>query len=127
MTDIFNHRAWKLKQLQEDIREEVEKYIDGIIPAIKEIYFSYTDYGRYYKIKVYDEQGEELMVKDEDDYRGERRFNPEDIRYVAKQLGVQVNDTFGGRYYDFDYYQDLVPVFNNLGIKISHDDAMDVS
>lgn len=127
MRDNFNHRAWKLKQLQEDIREEIEQYIEGIIPAIKEIYFSYTDYGSFYKIKVYDEQGEELMVKDKDDYRGERRFNPEDIKYVAKQLGVQVNDTFGGRSYDYEYYQDLVPVFDNLGIKLSHDDAMDVS
>ncbi len=35
MKDNFNHHAWKLKQLQEDIRKEVESYIDGIIPLIK--------------------------------------------------------------------------------------------
>ena len=45
----------------------------------------------YTKLKVLDENGDELTVKDEDDYRGERRFNSDDIRYVAKKLGVQVN------------------------------------
>ena len=127
MKDNFNHRAWKLKQLQEEIEKEIQKYIDGIIPAIKGIDFSYTDGGRFYKLRVFDDQGEELYVKDSDDYRGERRFNSEDIRYVAKQLGVQVNDDFGGRFYRYDYYQDLIPVFDNIGIKLSHDDIMDVS
>lgn len=127
MKDNFNHRAWKLKQLQEEIEKEIQKYIDGIIPAIKGIDFSYTDGGRFYKLRVFDDQGEELYVKDSDDYRGERRFNSEDIRYVAKQLGVQVNDDFGGRFYRYEYYQDLIPVFDNIGIKLSHDDIMDVS
>ena len=127
MKDNFNHRAWKLKQLQEEIEKEIQKYIVGIIPAIKGIDFSYTDCGRFYKLRVFDDQGEELYVKDSDDYRGERRFNSEDIRYVAKQLGVQVNDDFGGRFYRYEYYQDLIPVFDNIGIILSHDDIMDVS
>lgn len=127
MKDNFNHRAWKLKQLQEDINQEVEAYIDGIIPEIKKIDFTYTDYGRLYKIQVFDDKGDELTVKDDTDYRGQRRFNDDDIRYVAKQLGVQVDDNFGGRSYDFNYYLDLEPVFDNIGIELDHNDAMDVS
>ena len=53
MKDNFNHRAWKLKQLQEEIEKEIQKYIDGIIPAIKGIDFSYTDGGRFYKLRVF--------------------------------------------------------------------------
>ncbi len=127
MKDNFNHRAWKLKQLQEDIRKEVEAYIDGIIPEIKKIDFTYTDYGRLYKIQVYDDKGDELTVKDSDDYRGQRRFNDDDIRYVANKLGVQVDSKFGGRSYDYNYYLDLEPVFDNIGIELDHNDAMDVS
>jgi hypothetical protein len=127
MKDNFNHRAWQLKQLQEDIRKEVEAYIDGIIPEIKKIDFTYTDYGRLYKIQVYDDKGDELTVKDSDDYRGQRRFNDDDIRYVANKLGVQVDSKFGGRSYDYNYYLDLEPVFDNIGIELDHNDAMDVS
>ena len=127
MKSNFNHRAWKLKQLQETIREGVEKYIDGLIPAIKSINFTYTDYGSLYKIQVYDNKGEEIEVKDDDDYRGKRRFDSDDIRYVAKELGIQVDDKFGGRSYNYDYYQDLIPVFKNIGIELNHNDVMDVS
>ena len=127
MKDNFDHHAWKLNQLHEEIRKEIEMYIDGLIPLIKKIDFWYTDFGRLYKIKVLDENGDELTVKDEDDYRGERRFNSDDIRYVAKKLGIQVDSKFGGRSYDYQYYNDLVPVFDNIGIELDHDDAMDVS
>lgn len=127
MENNFDHHAWKLNQLLEEINKEIEKYIDGVIPAISRIDFSYTDYGSLYKIRVYDDQGEEIYVKDKDDYRGERRFQDDDIRYVAKKLGVQIDSKFAGRTYDFDYYNDLVPVFDNIGIKLTHDDAMDVS
>jgi len=127
MKDNFNHRAWKLKQLQEDINQEVEAHIDGIIPEIKKIDFTYTDYGRLYKIQVFDDKGDELTVKDDTDYRGQRRFDSDDIRYVAKKLGVQVDDNFGGRSYSFSYYLDLEPVFDNIGIELDHNDAMDVS
>ena len=78
MENNFNHRAWKLKQLQEDLRKEVEMYIDGIIPEIKKIDFTYTDFGRLYKIQVFDDKGDELTIKDEDDYRGHRRFYDEE-------------------------------------------------
>ena len=127
MENNFDHHAWKLKQLQESIRQEIEPYIDGIVPLIKKIHFIYTDFGRLYKIYVRDESGDELTVKDESDYRGERRFDSDDIRYVAKKLGVQVDDTFGGRMYEQDYYDDLIPVFDNLGIELAHDDRRYVS
>ncbi len=127
MKDNFDLYSWKYNQLTEEIRKEVETYIDGIIPLIKGIDFWYTTYGGLYKIKVYDEKGDELTIKDEDDYRGQRRFWVDDIRYVAKQLGIQVDDRFGGRSYDPRYYADLVQVFDNIGIKLEHDDSMDVS
>ena len=69
--------------------------------------------------------GDELTIKDEGDYRGERRFDSDDIRHVAKKLGIQVNDNFGGRSYDYNYYEDLIPVFDNIGIELDHDDLMD--
>ena len=127
MKEDFNHRAWKLKQLQEEIRKEIETYINGIYPLIKRIDFTYTDYGSYYKLLVFDENGDELTIKDDDDFRGYRRFTPEDIRYVAKKLGIQVNDKFGGRTYSFNTYEDLIPVFRNKGIDLTHNDVMDVS
>ena len=127
MKEDFNHRSWKLNQLQEEIRKEIETYIDGIFPLIKGIDFTYTDYGSYYKLLVFDENGDELTIKDDDDFRGYRRFTPEDIRYVAKKLGIQVNDKFGGRTYSFNTYEDLIPVFRNKGIDLTHNDVMDVS
>jgi|TARA_B110000977_G_C10971488_1_gene452509 hypothetical protein len=127
MKDNFNHRAWKLNQLQESLREGVESYIDGIIPEIKRIHFVYTDFGRLYKIKVTDDSGDEITIKDGDDYRGHRRFSDDDIRYVAKKLGIQVNSDFAGRSYDAEYYNDLESVFDNIGIELDHDDSMDVS
>ncbi len=127
MKDNFDLHSWKFNLLTEEIRKEVESYIDGIIPLIKKIDFTYTDYGSLYKIQVYDDKGDELTVKDDDDYRGQRRFDSDDIRYVAKQLGVQVNDDFGGRSYNSSYYNDLITVFDNIGIKLDHNDVMDVS
>ena len=56
----------------------------------------YTDFGRLYKIKVTDDSGDEITIKDGDDYRGHRRFSDDDIRYVAKKLGIQVNSDFAG-------------------------------
>ena len=97
MENNFDHHAWKLNHLQEEIRKEIETYIDGIVPLVKKIDFTYTDYGRLYKIQVYDENREEITIKDEDDYRGERRFDSDDIRHVAKKLGIQVDNNFGGR------------------------------
>ena len=127
MKNNFDHHAWKLNQLNESIRQETEQQIDGLIHLIKKIDFWYTDFGRLYKIKVTDESGDELQVKDGGDYRGQRRFDSDDIRYVAKKLGIQVDDNFGGRDYNYDYYDDLISVFDNLGIELTHDDVMDVS
>ena len=128
MKDNFDLYSWKYQQLTEDIRKGTESQIDGISPLIKKIYFSYTSNGgRLYKIQVLDDKGDELTVKDKDDYRGERRFTDDEIRYVATKLGIQVDYTFGGRNYDYNYYQDLVPVFDNIGIELDHDDIMDTT
>ncbi len=127
MKDNIDLHSWKYNQLTEEIRKEIESYIDGIIPLIKKIDFWYTDYGSLYKIKVLDDKGDELTVKDDDDFRGYRRFDSDDIKYVAKKLGIQVDSRFGGRSYDYTYYNDLEPVFDNIGIELDHDDSMDVS
>tara|TARA_R110002012_G_scaffold222983_2_gene394922 strand:+ start:2613 stop:2996 length:384 start_codon:yes stop_codon:yes gene_type:complete len=127
MKDNFNLHSWKYNQLMEEVRDEIQSQIDGIIPLISKIDFTYTDFGRLYKIQVYDENGDELTIKDEKDYRGERRFDDDDIRYVANKLGIQVDSTFGGKGYDSSYYADLVPVFDNIGIELEHGDIMDVS
>ncbi len=127
MKDNFDLHSWKYNQLTEEIRKEIESYIDGIIPLIKKIDVGYTDYGSLYKIKVLDDKGDELTVKDDDDFRGYRRFDSDDIKYVAKKLGIQVDSRFGGRSYDYTYYNDLEPVFDNIGIELDHDDSMDVS
>tara|TARA_R110001592_G_scaffold192170_1_gene438807 strand:+ start:60 stop:446 length:387 start_codon:yes stop_codon:yes gene_type:complete len=126
MKDNFNLHSWKYNQLMEEVRGEIQSQIDGIIPLITKIYFVYNNYDRLYKIEVFDENGDELTIKDEKDYRGERRFDSEDIRYVANKLGIQVNTSFGGRGYDSSYYADLEPVFDNIGIELDHDDSMDV-
>ena len=126
MKDNFNLHSWKYNQLMEEVRDEIQSQIDGIIPLISKIDFTYTDFGRLYKIQVYDEGGDELTIKDEKDYRGERRFDSDDIRYVATKLGIQVDSTFGGKGYDSSYYVDLVPVFDNIGIELNHNDSMDV-
>jgi|TARA_Y100000389_G_scaffold202997_1_gene250036 hypothetical protein len=127
MKENFNLHSWKYNQLMEEVRDEIQSQIDGIIPLISKIDFTYTDFGRLYKIQVYDESGDELTIKDEKDYRGERRFDDDDIRYVANKLGIQVDSTFGGKSYDSSYYADLVPVFDNIGIELEHGDIMDVS
>ena len=127
MKDNFNLHSWKYNQLMEEVRDEIQSQIDGIIPLISKIDFTYTDFGRLYKIQVYDENGDELTIKDEKDYRGERRFDDDDIRYVANKLGIQVDSTFGGKGYDSSYYADLVPVFDNIGIELEHGDIMDIS
>lgn len=126
MKDNFNLHSWKYNQLMEEVRDEIQSQIDGIIPLISKIDFTYTDFGRLYKIQVYDESGDELTIKDEKDYRGERRFDDDDIRYVANKLGIQVDSTFLGKGYDSSYYADLVPVFDNIGIELNHNDSMDI-
>ena len=62
MKDNFDLHSWKYNQLTEEIRKEIESYIDGIIPLIKKIDFWYTDYGSLYKIKVLDDKGDELSA-----------------------------------------------------------------
>ena len=51
MKEDFNLYSWKYQQLTEEIRKEIESNIDGIIPEIKGIDFSYNNFGQLYKIK----------------------------------------------------------------------------
>ena len=40
MKDNFDLYSWKYNLLTEEIRKEIESYIDGIIPLIKKISFT---------------------------------------------------------------------------------------
>ena len=105
-----------------------QEQIDEILPRIKVLDFWYTDYGALYKIKMLDENGKELyLINDPDDVYGWDRLNDDGARYIAKKLGITVTSDFGGRSYDYEYYESLVPAFKDKGIELQHDDSMDVS
>ena len=128
MKDSFNIQDWRLKLMMEALEKETQEQIDELLPKIKRIDFSYTDYGALYKIRVFDENKKELyIVNDPDDMFGYDRFDDDGIKYVADKLGIKVTSDFAGRTYNFDYYQSLVPEFKSKGIELTHDDAMDVS
>jgi hypothetical protein len=128
MKDSFNIQSWRFNLMMEALEKETQEQIDALLPKIKRIDFSYTDYGALYKIRVYDEDKKELyIVNDPDDMFGWDRLDDDGIRYVASKLGIKVTNDFAGRTYNYDYYQSLVPDFKNKGIELTHDDAMDVS
>ena len=114
--------------MMEALEKQTQEQIDELLPKIKRIDFSYTDYGALYKIRIYGEDKKELyIVNNPDDMFDWDRLDEDGIRYVANKLGIKVTNDFAGRSYDFDYYQSLVPKFKNKGIELTHDDVMDVS
>ena len=94
MKEDFNHRAWKLKQLQEEIRKEIETYIDGIYPLIKRIDFTYTDYGSYYKLLVFDENGDEVTKYREILTEQKIQINEEKVTKKVKNIDLIKEDIF---------------------------------
>tara|TARA_R100000781_G_scaffold110294_1_gene75634 strand:- start:745 stop:1131 length:387 start_codon:yes stop_codon:yes gene_type:complete len=128
MKDSFDIQKWKFDQLMEALEKDTQEQIDEILPRIKVLDFWYTDYGALYKIKMLDENGKELyLINDPDDMFGWDRLNDDGARYIAKKLGITVTSDFGGRSYDYEYYESLVPAFKDKGIELQHDDSMDVS
>ena len=128
MEDSFNIQNWRFKLMMEALEKQTQEQIDELLPKIKRIDFSYTDYGALYKIRIYGGDKKELyIVNNPDDMFDWDRLDADGIRYVANKLGIKVTNDFAGRYYDFDYYQSLVPKFKNKGIELTHDDVMDVS
>jgi|TARA_B100001778_G_scaffold303180_1_gene280364 hypothetical protein len=128
MEDSFNIQNWRFKLMMEALEKQTQEQIDELLPKIKRIDFSYTDYGALYKIRIYGEDKKELyIVNNPDDMFDWDRLDEDGIRYVANKLGIKVTNDFAGRSYDFDYYQSLVPKFKNKGIELTHDDVMDVS
>jgi len=128
MSDSFNIQKWRYNLMLEALEKETQEQIDELIPKIKRIDFSYTDYGSLYKIRIYGSDGNELyIVGDDDDLFKYNRLNDDGIIYVAKKLKIPVTDQFADRYYDFDYYESVKPAFKAKGIELTHDDAMDVS
>ncbi len=114
--------------MMEALEKETQEQIDALLPKIKRIDFSYTDYGALYKIRIYGEDKKELyIVNNPDNMFDWDRLDEDGVRYVANKLGIKTTDDFAGRSYDFDYYQSLVPEFKNKGIELTNDDVMDVS
>ncbi len=114
--------------MMEALEKETQEQIDELLPKIKRLDFSYTDYGVLYKIRMYGEDRKELYILgDDDDVFKYNRLDADNVRYIAQKLNIPVTDDFAGRSYDFDYYQSLVPDFKNKGIELTHDDSMDTS
>ena len=75
----------------------------SLLPKIKRIDFSYTDYGVLYKIRMYGANGKELYILgDDDDVFKYNRLDADNVRYIAQQLKIPVTDDFAGRSYNFD-------------------------
>ncbi len=128
MKDSFNIQNWRFKLMMEALEKETQEQIDELLPKIKRLDFSYTDYGVLYKIRMYGEDRKELYILgDDDDVFKYNRLDADNVRYIAQKLNIPVTDDFAGRSYDFDYYQSLVPDFKNKGIELTHDDSMDTS
>tara|TARA_R110002167_G_scaffold241291_1_gene446609 strand:- start:558 stop:950 length:393 start_codon:yes stop_codon:yes gene_type:complete len=130
MKDSFDIQKWKFDQLMEALEKDTQEQIDELLPRIRGLDFWYTDYGALYKIKMTDENGKELyLINDPDDVYGWDRLNVDGARYIAKKLGITVTSKFANHhsYYDYNYYQSLVPAFKAKGIELQHDDSMDVS
>jgi len=128
MSDSFDVQKWRFKLMMEALEKETQEQIDELLPKIKRLDFSYTDYGVLYKIRMYGEDRKELYILgDDDDVFKYNRLDADNVRYIAQKLNIPVTDDFAGRSYDFDYYQSLVPDFKNKGIELTHDDSMDTS
>lgn len=128
MSDSFDVQKWRFNLMLEALEKETREQLDELLPKIKRIDFSYTDYGVLYKIRMYGADGKELYILgDDDDVFKYNRLDADNVRYIAQQLKIPVTDDFAGRSYNFDYYQSLIPSFKDKGIELSHDDVMDTS
>lgn len=128
MSDSFDVQKWRFNLMLEALEKETQEQLDELLPKIKQIDFSYTDYGVLYKIRMYGADGKELYILgDDDDVFKYNRLDADNVRYIAQQLKIPVTDDFAGRSYNFDYYQSLIPSFKDKGIELSHDDVMDTS
>ena len=45
MKDSFNIQNWRFKLMMEALEKETQEQIDELLPKIKRLDFSYTDYG----------------------------------------------------------------------------------
>ena len=112
MSDSFNIQKWRFKLMMEALEKETQDQIDELLPKIKQIDFSYTDYGVLYKIRMFGADGKELYILgDDDDLFKYNRLDDDNVRYIAKKLQIPVTDDFAGRTYDYEYYQSLIPAF----------------
>ena len=128
MSNSFDVQKWRFNLMMEALEKETQEQIDELLPKIKRIDFSYTDYGVLYKIRMYGADGKELYILgDDDDFFKYNRLDADNVRYIAQQLNIPVTDDFAGRSYNFDYYQSLILAFEDKGIELTHDDVMDTS
>ena len=67
MSNSFDVHKWRFNLMMEALEKETQEQIDELLPKIKRIDFSYTDYGVLYKIRVYGVDGKELYILGDDD------------------------------------------------------------
>jgi len=81
--------------MMEALEKETQEQIDALLPKIKRIDFSYTDYGALYKIRIYGEDKKELyIVNNPDNMFDWDRLDEDGVRYVANKLGIKTTDDF---------------------------------
>ena len=91
MSDSFDVQKWRFKLMMEALEKETQEQIDELLPKIKRIDFSYTDYGVLYKIRMYGADGKELYILgDDDDVFKYNRLDADNVRYIAQQLKIPV-------------------------------------
>jgi len=87
---------------------------------VTEINISYTDYGQFYGLYLYD--GKVNPNTGFANWREKLRFSDDAQEYVMQETGLELP-----RRYDITQLDKIVDAFRKKGIEAEHDDAMDVS
>ena len=87
---------------------------------VTRINISYTDYGQFYGLYLYD--GVVNPNTGFANWREKLRFSGDAQEYVMQKTGLELP-----RMYDITQLDKIVDAFRKKGIEADHDDAMDVS
>lgn len=87
---------------------------------VTRINISYTDYGQFYGLYLYD--GVVNPNTGFANWREKLRFSGDAQEYVMQETGLELP-----RMYDITQLDKIVDAFRKKGIEADHDDAMDVS
>ena len=87
---------------------------------VTKITISYTDYGQFYGLYLYD--GKVNPNTGFANWREKLRFSDDAQEYVKQETGLELP-----RNYDTTQLDKIVAAFRKKGIEADHDDVMDVS